>query len=78
MTTIRVEVEWNQAANAWHVCRSELSGLDGQAPTLDDLMQRVVSDVPGLLARDATPYDGQDITVQFVTDVLVKNPLLGG
>jgi hypothetical protein len=41
-------------------------------------MQRVVSDVPGLLARDATPYDGQDITVQFVTDVIVKNPLLGG
>jgi hypothetical protein len=78
MTTIRVEIAWDDASKAWHVCGSELSGLEARARTLEDLLRRVVRDLPALLSANGTPYEGQDITVRFMVDILVKNPLLGG
>jgi hypothetical protein len=78
MTTLTVKVAKDTSASVWSVQQSELQGLKAEATSLDELIQQIVHKTPTALATHPIQFEGQDIRLRVVADVIIRNPLLGG
>jgi predicted RNase H-like HicB family nuclease len=67
--TIQVRANWDEDAKVWVAESDDVPGLVTEAPTVDQLIEKLKGLIPELMAENGLPASG-DIPFQLVSEIV--------